>query len=177
MDEPRLELSRPLFEEPPDDLNDNSTWGFLVGGMAWIEGELPADEFMLAAEALVARALSEADESYRYMAPILYLYRHALELYLKQIVRPAKPTHNLAHLISELEGIMKRDYQQTLPEPVRAWLMEWATQDPRSTTFRYSEGSVGTISGEWWVDMHHLRRVMTFLAENFKRMRERRGRS
>lgn len=176
MNNERIDISRPLFEEPPDDLNEDHTWGFLLGGIAWMEGRLPADEFMLAANALVDHALREADLSHEYMSPILYLYRHALELYLKQIVKPIRRTHDLAYLIGEFETVLRRDYRRSLPSLVRSWLMEWATQDPASTTFRYSEGMPGTGAGECWVDMHHLRRVMNFLANNFKRIQRSEGR-
>ena len=168
MSNQKLDISRPLFEEPPDDLDEDSTWGFLLGGMAWKEGYLPADEFLLAANALVDHALRERDLSYEYMPPIMYLYRHALELYLKQIVRPTRRNHDLPYLIGEFEKVLQRDHHQSLPAPIRSWLMEWATHDPTSTNFRYS---IGGPDGEYWVNMHHLRRVMNFLAENFKRMR------
>ena len=165
------DLSAPLFQEPPDGLDEAWTWGFLTGGIASADAEQPADEFLLAANALVEAALAEKDSAYRYRNAVLYLYRHALELYLKQIVRPSRGNHKLLPLIEEFEKVVRRDFNQSVPGDVMDRLREWAEQDPRSTTWRYGN-EAPTDGDERWLDLHHLHAVMNYLADNFKRIRK-----
>ncbi len=159
------DLSRPLFQEVPDDLDETWTWGVLTGGMAWHEGELPAREFLNAANLLVERALADGATAPELRNPILFLYRHAIELALKDAVKTYERKHGLPELIAALEA----RFGASLDPLVRARLEEWVLQDPGSTAYRYAQAPRGAPTDERWVDLRHLREVMGFLV---KRLRE-----
>lgn len=160
------DLSRPLFEEVPDELDETWTWGVLTGGMAWKEGALPAREFLTAANLLVDRALAHGDTAPDLRNPILFLYRHAIELALKDAVQTYKPTHGLTELIEALE----RKHGASLDPTVRARLDEWVMHDPASTAYRYGKAPAGVPAEERWIDLRHLREVMDFLVTRLREL-------
>lgn len=84
-----------VFRDVPDEIDESWTHGVLVGGMASAPDDLElAQAYAEAAAQLIDLAL-ESGEAWRLTYPIFYLYRHALELYLKAVVRPSRPRHEL----------------------------------------------------------------------------------
>lgn len=160
------DLSTPLFQEVPDDLDEGWTGGVLTGGMAWREGVLPAREFLAAANLLVERALADGDTGPDLRDPILFLYRHAIELALKDAVKTYKPKHGLPELIEALE----KRFGASLDPLVRARLDEWVLHDPASTAYRYAKAPSGVPAEERWVDFRHLREVMDFLVTRLREL-------
>ena len=80
--------------------------------------------------------------------PMMYLYRHAMELALKQSVRDvatrlraakdAELGHSLAALAGELQRLLARLNIQTLPDEVMATLDALHKSDATGEAFRYS---------------------------------------
>lgn len=163
--------SDPLFQEPPDDLGPDSNHGFLIGGMIAYNEIQVAQSYRSAGDALVASALKDADLSHEWVYPVFFVYRHALELYLKLVVRPKKLDHKLCDLIKEFENICKNEIKQELPAWVKLRLDEIIDIDPGSTSFRYSDvldRNDKAIKGEWWVDYHHLKWLMNCLFDGLE---------
>lgn len=80
---------RPLFGELTEDLEREDAWcepkGFVIGG--WMpSGEDFAQQYFDAADVLVESILKNQREGYRLAYPALFLYRHSLELLLKEVV-------------------------------------------------------------------------------------------
>src|SRR5207249_12268113 len=104
-----------IFEEPPEELDESWTHGVLVGGMASATDSIEiACAYRTAADSLIAPAL-KSGEAWRFTYPILFLYRHALELHLKAILQPSKRTHELRPLIREFEKLVKTRFGENLP--------------------------------------------------------------
>src|SRR5947209_19042235 len=86
-------LDEPIFQDIPDEINEDWNHGVVVGGMVSSD-LLIARAYKSAGDMLVKSAL-ESREPHEVAYPIFFVYRHALELYLKLIVKPAKRNHDL----------------------------------------------------------------------------------
>lgn len=171
--ENRFDPSLPIFQDPPDDLDENWS-GFLIGGMAVTDEFNLARAYKLAGDATVEKASQAGDLSYELAYPILFLYRHAIELYLKLIVRPDNPNHGLTALADQFCILVNQRLNQTVPDWVRKRLGEFSEVDPNSQAFRYARDRQGELplvrSGEWWVEFGHLRKTMDVLVAGFERV-------
>src|SRR5260221_11668361 len=94
------DITQPLFEEVPDDVDETWRHIVLMGGMAMRD---PTPSFLTAArtyrwaaDVLAAAAIHDG-ELWRTTDPVLFLYRHALELYLKALM-PKEWGHDLTAL-------------------------------------------------------------------------------
>lgn len=157
-------INRPLFEEPSPECERADPWsgpkGFMFGGMC-----LPtrpykdtAQQYFDAANLLMSDIEQQIAADYTLANPIFFLYRHWLELMVKEIVGPVHQ-HNLEHLVKKL-NLYLRDQGITLPDWAIARFKEIAAIDPDSTTFRYAEKY---IPGEIYVSLAHLKRAMAVL--------------
>ena len=151
-------MTRPIFEDPPDDMAERA--GALVinwNGNAGTSAPEVRDAFRLAAERLLDTALARG-ETWEAVYPILYCYRHALELALKGVL--SSQGHNLSTLWDAARPLVVA----RLPGDDVAWLgeriAEFIHTDPRSTAFRYHDAVPKKRETELWVDFHHLRATM-----------------
>lgn len=152
-----------IFQDIPDDLDESWTHGILVGGMASASDDIElARAYAEAGRQLIIPALASR-EAWRLAYPIFYLYRHALELHLKAIVRPSKPSHRLLPLIDALEGRLREELHSTIPPRVKCDLLLFADIDPDAQGFRFSQTTAGKprfLPGEYWVPLARLRAFM-----------------
>jgi hypothetical protein len=157
-------MTRPLFEEPSIDSEREDPWsgpkGFMFGGWSLPSGTTweMAEQYFDAANQLIQSILSGKVEDYRLGPPVLFLYRHWLELAVKSIINPTYG-HDFAKLSDNLAvQFAKRGIE--VPKWVTGRLLEIAAIDPSSTAFRYADG---TIPGEVYVSLPHLRDSMTLM--------------
>lgn len=133
----------PLLQEPPEDLDETWRHGILLCGAGAHEYLELARNYRRVAESMLDAAL-EKDEVRDRAYPVLFAYRHTLELYLKIIGEIDEITHSLARCVRLVE---KRHREKlpggALPEPMRGWILELETIDPAGTTFRYPDQGVG----------------------------------
>jgi len=110
-------MSDAVFQEAPDEIDETWTHGALLGGMVenCYKQIAIADAYMLAGRTLVAEAL-ESREGYDLLYPILFNYRHAVELYLKAILRPSFRSHDLRPLCASLVQYARTVLQADIPE-------------------------------------------------------------
>ena len=157
-------MKRPLFEEPSPACERSDPWsgpkGFMFGGMC-----LPtrpyidtAQQYFEAASLLIVAIEQESVADYTLANPIFFLYRHWLELMVKEVVGRCRE-HTLETLVRKLESYL-RDEGIATPKWVMERFKEIAAIDPDSTTFRYAEKY---IPGEIYVSLPHLKRVMAVL--------------
>ena len=157
-------INRPLFEEPSIACERVDPWsgpkGFMFGGMC-----LPthpykdtAQQYFDAANLLILDIEQGRAADYTLANPIFFLYRHWLELMVKEIAGPGRG-HNLDTLVNKLD-LYLRDQMISLPNWVIARFKEIAAVDPDSTTFRYAEKY---IADELYVSLPHLKRAMAVL--------------
>jgi hypothetical protein len=157
-----------IFEELPDELDDSWRHGSLLGGMASCpDNREMAKAYRLCANTLVDRNTHEY-EAYEVVYPILFLYRHALELYLKAILGEGRSMgHNIEKLASVFRENYKNSYGCDLPKHAIRLMNEIATYDRPGTTFRYTEGF---SEGEYWVDFEKLKDQFDWLFDGLEKM-------
>jgi hypothetical protein len=156
-------MSRPIFEEPPDDMPNRA--GALIinwAGEAGMSAPEVRDAFQTAAERLLDAAIGRR-EHWEALYPILFCYRHALEIALKAALPAAAHDHRLPNLWNNLQprlvGRMPPDQITWLGERIA----EFIHVDPRSTAFRYHDAVPSDRDTELWVDFHHLKATMARL--------------
>lgn len=166
-------LHSPIFQEVPDEIGQSEPceYGVIIGGMAQPAKIDIAQAYKLAADMLVDLALTttESDSTfnlYGVVWPILFNYRHCIEIYLKILTNYSEdnPTHSIESLINSLREKYK-------PLKINDWiknlLVEWSSIDDRATAFRYPED---LQNGEYWVDFYHLKAVMGILCNAFEEL-------
>ena len=92
---------------------------------------------------------------------MLFLYRHAVELYLKAAVQPTSLNHELLPLMQDFERVAYAEHLISIPERLRQDLLIFAGLDERGDGFRYSkkkDGHAQVLPGEYWVTVRDLRR-------------------
>ena len=163
-------LDGQIFQNIPDEINEDWNHGVIVGGMVSSD-LLIARAYKSAGDTLVQSALGSC-EPYEVAYPIFFVYRHALELYLKLIVNPAKKNHDLKVLFEEFEKICIVQYGQQIPNWVKERMQEFSDIDSGSFSFRYAKARDGTynIDSELWVELTHLRQVITAICNGFELM-------
>jgi hypothetical protein len=162
----------PLFREPPEDLNEDWRNGAIIGGMGEMSDLFSlADSYKIAGDSIVAAALSD-DEVYDLICPIIYNYRHATELYLKAIVSKQKQDHDLIWLLNEFKRLLKSEFDTELPKWFEGIILSFNDFDPNGTNFRYG----GAYPGEAWVDIEHMRTLISWMSMSFQKIKMRRER-
>lgn len=151
-----LYIHTPILQEPPDDLDETWSHGILLNG-GNINGYLElARNYKSGAEALLNLALESGETRY-WAWPVLFAYRHTLELYLKIIGGIQENTHSLKKCV---EGVEKH-YGKKIGSPLREWMLELDKIDPSGLAFRYAD--VKEKPGEWaeyWVDFAQFKFAM-----------------
>jgi hypothetical protein len=154
------------FHTDPDELgelSDERSDIVIIGGMGSEHNQLSlADAYADAATQLIDSAIASG-EPWRLCYPILYLCRHALELFLKAAVPQSKPRHNLQPLILEFEKLIHHQLGAVIPVHLRADLLTLASIDPDGQGFRYATTNTGgsvALPGEYWVSLDDLMRLM-----------------
>ena len=151
----------PILQEPPDDLDETWRHGILLNGGS-VDGYLElARNYKQSADALLEAAL-ESREPRDWGFPVLFAYRHSLELYLKIIGRVDELIHSLRECVRQIE----KRYRRRISSPVREWIIEFDNIDPNGTAFRYADDQAGTLRyAEFWVDFVQLKFAMNHVFE------------
>lgn len=152
----------PILQDAPDWLDEIWTHGVFLNGGGVDEYLTLARSYRHTAETLLETAL-ESNEPQHWAYPVLYAYRHTLELYLKIIAQVEEHTHSLQHCVELVEKHMRAK----ISSPMREWVLEFDKIDPAGTSFRYADDDSETMrNAEHWVDFHHLKHAMgcVFLA-------------
>lgn len=162
--------SRPVFVTSGfEEIDETWTHGAYVGGLAGAyEDAGLAENYMKSAAMLVERALR--DETIHEVAlPVLFLYRHALELRLKYAVQPSKLDHDLNGLAAKLDELLLARRGVGLPKRILERVHEIARFDPRADAFRFTYKTKKRLPDgahfpeEVWVDLVHLRAEMDWI--------------
>ena len=156
-----LYIHTPLLQEPPDDLDETWRHGFLwVGGHGQSRFEL-ARSYRYAAEKLLDEALKDG-EAHHWLCPVLFTYRHTMELYLKTIGDIREHTHSLAKCVE----LVEKRHGQKFPPRTKKWIEELDAIDPNpGTTFRYEDNLGHHGCPEYWVDLRQFKFAMKHVFE------------
>jgi hypothetical protein len=89
--------------------------------------------------------------------PVLFAYRHTLELYLKIIGDIDDGTHRLRQCVLRVE----KRHGEKFPQQIKDWIMEFDRIDPIGTAFRYADDQMKTLSdAEYWIDFAQFKYAM-----------------
>jgi hypothetical protein len=163
-----ITILRPIFREVPDNIEEKTSSDVLIMGLSE-EADLfyLANSYKVAGDALIESAI-ENDNAYELIYPIIYNYRHAIELYLKDAIINRKKKHNLITPLQELKDILKRDFNAEIPEWFRNVIVSFSEYDPEGKAFRYG---LKLPQYETYVDLHHLRDIMGQFGKAFQTIR------
>jgi hypothetical protein len=151
----------PLLQEPPDDLDETWRHGLLLNGGGVGQYLELARSYKQSAEALLDSAL-KSGEPLDWGYPVLFAYRHTLELYLKIIGEVEKRTHSL----HELVRLVEKRHGKSIDSPMRKWIIELDKLDPKATAFRYADDQAGRLKdAEYWVDFVQLKFAFSLIFE------------
>lgn len=168
-------MHHPLFVEPTDDIVHSDPYsgplGFMLGGMALPTKLELSQQYFDAGNALIEVIKQHRCEDFRLVNPVLFLYRHALELILKWLMKSKAKHHKLDILASDFEKFIRDHYDQETPAWITNRLKEFAKIDPNSMAFRYAEDkylnskTYSEVDGEVYVGVIHLQQAMKTLYE------------
>lgn len=127
-----------------------------------------ADQYFDAAEAVVRLVIDNEVADYTVSSPILYLYRHSFELYLKALIeadgnKPGRE-HDLAKLLVMVPHLADWAHNR---------ILELHAVDPRSTHLKYGDENGRFPGPEGWAEMNFLRDAMRTLQAHFVDLIER----
>lgn len=160
----------PLFRNITDEELDNG-WcpGVLIGGLIQLEDifEL-AESYRIAGDKLIVQALAE-EIGYELICPIIYMYRHSTELYLKSVLGKNKKIehHDLEKLYNRFKMFIKKEFEEVPPAWFEDIIMVFHDFDSNGTTFRYGEE---IKKEEIIVNLQHVKTKMNQLARVFQRI-------
>lgn len=160
-----LYLNSPILQEPPEDLDETWRHGVLwVGGHGQKCFEL-ARNYRYVAEKMLDQALQN-NEARHWLCPVLFTYRHTLELYLKTIGNINERTHSLAKCAALVEKVHGEKFNSR----AKGWIEELDKIDPHpGTTFRYEGDQKQQDYGEFWVDLRQFKFAMGQVCEMIDR--------
>ncbi len=170
----------PIFQDPPDDLDETWRHGSLVGGITddVFDRLMIADSYRNAGDILVD-AVPSSFEGYELLYPILYNYRHAIELYMKEALSSQSTDHDLISLLHNLRDYLKENHAVSMPLWFESSIRQFSDFDPTSTIFRYGEGPVANTrimtAHEYWIDLSNLKRRMGWISTSFHKIIEARS--
>lgn len=172
--------TQPLFEEPSLAMERDDPWsgpkGFVLGGMALPCKEKLAEEYFRAADLLVELIQNDRCEDYKLVNPVLYLYRHSLELLLKAGLTNEVTGHSLATLADKLKIQIADQPDLADHDWIFCRISEISKHDPGSTAFRYAENKDKStkksvpVDGEIYISLNHLKESMRELFSELARL-------
>lgn len=112
-----------------------------------------ACSYKLAGDMLIENAHTN-NQSSELIAPILYCYRHSLELYLKATKSDRKGGHSIDVLLRAFKRMMSDKFSASTPDWFDNALKVFHDFDPMGTSFRY--GSVEYQ--EIYIELNHLKK-------------------
>lgn len=126
-----------------------------------------ARSYKLAGDTLVDTALKE-DMQQELICPILYNYRHAVELSLKATKNNRKGGHDLTVLLLEFKAMMKTEFNTEPPDWFDNVIKVLIDFDDRAgTLFRYGSSKYYEV----YIDLYHLKTVLTWISDGFENIR------
>src|SRR5258708_6647989 len=135
-----------IFQDVSNDIDETWIHVAILGGMVdrAYDTYQVARNYKTAGDLLIEKGLQDVP-AYDLIYPVMFLYRHAVELYLKAIMKPAKRNHSLSGLFTELQQMLKAKHGTEVPDWFANWISEFIKYDEKSTTFRYCDKSVSSL--------------------------------
>lgn len=136
-------IQQPLFRDPGEDDQREDAYsgpfGFLIGGLTSSERIELAEQYLKAANLLVESIRKQQVADFEIGYPVLFLYRHALEVLIKHLLGKDVNHHRLDALADDLVQFARDQHGEQVPQWIVSRLREIAQIDPTSQAFRYGE--------------------------------------
>jgi len=98
------------------------------------------------------------DDAPTWLCPVVFSYRHTLELYLKTLGDIDEHTHSLA----ECADLVEKRHGKKFSPQVKRWIMELDKIDPDpGTAFRYEDNQKSQNYAEFWIDLVQFKFAMS----------------
>lgn len=149
----------PLIQDDvPENLDEPARYGLLISPRIHLTQIEIARSYHQAANVLWDKANDSGfpmADSY----PVLFAYRHALELYLKMLGNAGKElNHNLKACMEAVE----KHYDKKVSPMIKKCIMTLHQMDETGWNFRYEPETEGSMDGQW-LDWSHFRYAMDTL--------------
>lgn len=170
----RQPLFRDSAEEDQREDAYSGPFGFLIGGLTGSERVELAEQYLKAANLLVESIRKQQVADFEIAYPVLFLYRHALEVLIKFLIGKDANHHRLDALADELVEFARVEHGEQVPHWIVSRLREIARIDPTSEAFRYGEDKYESktrrpVPHETYVRVVELHDVMNDLYSVLKR--------
>ena len=165
LDSPFNEIGKeaiPIFRElsERENLDNIFVAGGLIGGAQKLE---LADSYKKAGDLLVDNLINQNDDWSAFF-PIIFTYRHSIELYFKAILKQENNTHDLTKLSGKFNKILEENFRIKPPKWFDNMIKSFNDFDPGSTAFRYGDLD---WQDEMVIDLKHIREIMDWSSESF----------
>ncbi len=170
LDTPFNEIGKeatPIFRElsETENLGEKIVAGGIMGGAQKLE---LADSYKKAGDILVDHLFNQNNDWTAFF-PIIFTYRHSIELYFKAIIKRKNSTHCLTKLSDKFNQILEKDFKIKPPEWFDNMIKSFNEFDPGSTAFRYGDLD---WKDEMVIDLRHIREIMDWSSDYFHRVYE-----
>ena len=147
-----------IQDDVPENLDEPSRYGLLISPRIHLAQIEIARSYHQAANVLWDKA-NESGFPMGDCYPVLFAYRHALELYLKMLGDTGKELdHNLKACLEAVE----KYYDKKVSPLTKEWIMTLHLMDETGWHFRYEPLNGGSMDGKW-LDWSHFRYAMDTL--------------
>lgn len=149
----------PLIQDDvPENLDEPSRYGLLISPRIHLKQIEIARSYHRAANVLWDKA-NDGGFPMADCYPVLYAYRHALELYLKMLGNTGK---ELDHNLKECMKAVEKHYDKKVSPLTKEWIMTLHQMDETGWHFRYEPETGCAMDGQW-LDWSHFRYAMDTL--------------
>jgi hypothetical protein len=148
-----------LIDQTKQEVDVDSINGAVIGGLVDLQAlDEIGSQYKNAADQLVSYVSKNRDIAYEYAYPIIFLYRHYLELKLKSIKPTFKNNHPFEPL---LDHLLEWSDHPRIPQWVRNALKDRVNEfkiiDNSSMRFRYPLGNDDEVGEEYLVDLSRMK--------------------
>lgn len=127
----------PIFREVED--KDMGTEIPMLGAVdGWQSFHELADSYRIAGDYLVDKAYDK-NETRELLYPILFNYRHSVELFLKSVVMDGEAIHELDKIYNKFKATIEDKFNEQTPKWLDDLIYVLNEFDHKSMTFRYGE--------------------------------------
>lgn len=155
------ELS-PIFQEPTEEITNIGS-NVIFAGMASLDGRLSIANAFKESGDILFETVKEQGNLHDFTSPILYQYRHAIELYLKSILIKPEKIHDLLKLYDKFETLIKTEFQTEVPSWLKEMILGFNKIDPGGDILRYGEE---IATDEILIDLRQLKLKMSWFAKS-----------
>lgn len=146
-----------LIDQTKVDIHIEALNGACIGGFVDLQSlNYIAYSYLITGEKLIDFTNKNKDIAYEYAYPIIFIYRHALEIKLKTISVHYKKDHSFGKLLPDLLSLVGSFMSDELKKKLSQRINEFILLDNESTRFRYGSEP----KDEYLIDLDKMGKVV-----------------